>query len=191
MKRYFPWILLILLVPSLARAAESVAAAIGDRVPTAILGVMPSDTPPGQRLPDLVFVAGYEVVGQPVPLDAAQAARLLAAVKAPGAFDSAEPEQKMMPAIAYRFGTAPDAVDLLVCFGCDKVAIVPSGADAIAGTQHLTQPARDALLGLAKELLPKDEAIQELPKVRSEKPAPPPAVPIPQDAPRAGQPPAR
>jgi len=182
------WALCIL--PILFHIAPALAASplavLGDRAPTAILRVMPSYAPPNQRLPEFAFIAGYEVIGQPVPLDAGQASALLAAVKAPDAFDDTEPEQRMMPGISYRFGAGADAIEMLVCFGCDKVAIIPPGADKISDTLHITQPTRDALLGLAKKLLPNDEAIQSLPKVRATKPVPPPSVPVPKDAPRAG-----
>ena len=94
----------------------------------------------------------------------------------------------MRPGVAYRFGTGADAVDLLVCFSCDKVAFIQPGADTVGIVHHITQPTRDALLSLAKELLPQDEAIQELPKVRGTHPVPAPYAPLPKDAPRPGQP---
>jgi hypothetical protein len=173
---------LVLLVPS--RAAEPIASIIGQRAPTAILRTMPSDTPPNQRLAGLVFIAGYEVIGQPFPLSAAQANRLDAAMKDPDACDTTQNEEHMRPGVAYRFGSGADAVDLLVCFSCDKIAAIPPGAGAITTTHHITQATRDVLLGLAKELLPQDEAIQELPRIRSEHPIPPPPAPVPRDAPR-------
>jgi hypothetical protein len=174
--------LAMIIAPS--HAEDSIAAIIGQRAPTAILRIMPDDTPPNQRMPGLSFIAGYEVIGQPIPLSAEQAARLAAAIKDPAAFDGAQNEEHMRPGVAYRFGTGADAVDMLVCFSCDKIAVVPPGAAAITSTHHIAQATRDTLLGIAKELLPKDEAIQELPRVRSVHPIPPPAVPVPKDAPR-------
>ena len=180
--------LLVGLTMATATAAGTVAELIGDRAPTAILRIVPDETPKNQRLDGLIFLAGYEAVGQPATPDPAQAARLAAMVRNPGSFDDTEPEAKMRPGVAYRFGTGADAVDMLVCFSCDKVAVIPAGHDAIGLSAHITQPARDVLLGLAKELLPRDEAIQELPRIRSIKAVPAPAVPVPANAPRPGKP---
>ncbi len=163
---------------------ESAAGLIGQRLPTTILRTMPSDTPPNQRLAGLNFIAGYEVIGQPVPLSAAQAGRLAETMKNPAACDTTQNEERLRPGVAYRFGSGADAVDLLVCFSCDKIALVPPGAVGIASTHHITQATRDVLLGLAKELLPQDEAVQELPRVRSDHPIPPPPAPVPKDVPR-------
>ncbi len=171
-----------------ARAGDiSIAQLIGARAPTAILRIIPDETPPNQRLDSLVFLAGYQAVGDPVSLNPAQAARLAAMVQAPASFNDTEPEAKMRPGVAYRFGTGADAVHMLVCFSCDKVAVIPPGKDAVGLSAHLTQPARDVLLALAKELLPQDDAIQELPRIRSEHAVPPPPAPVPKDAPRPGQ----
>lgn len=172
----------------LALHASELAEAIGDRPATAVLRTMPSHTPPNHRLPGLTFLAGYEVIGDAVPVSAEQSAALVAQLKKPDATRAPLNEERMRPGIAYHFGEGDDAVNLLVCFSCDKVAIVPPGQDAIAHTLPIAQPTRDALLDLAKVLLPKDEAIQELPRVRNPKPAPPPAAPIPADAPRPGGP---
>lgn len=176
-----------LLLP-VALPASPLADAIGDRPATAILRTMPSHTPPNHRLKDLTFLAGYEVIGEPVPVPAERSAALVAQLKTPDAAKAPLNEEKMRPGVAYRFGEGPEAVNLLVCFSCDKVAIVLPGEDAIAHTLPIAQPTRDALLDLAKELLPKDEAIQELPRVRNPRPVPPPAAPIPADAPRPGEP---
>jgi hypothetical protein len=153
---------------------------------------MLNPTPESQRLPDIAYVAGYEVLGKPVALPAAGAAKLAELVGNPDAFtqpaddEKEDPGTAYRPGVVYRFGTDRDAVDLLVCFSCDKVAVVPAGATAIAGIRDITQPARDVLLGLARETLPGDEALQALPRVRSKKPVPPPPVPVPKDAPAAG-----
>ncbi len=171
-----------------ARAATPVADLLGGRAPTAILRTMPSDTPPNQRLDGLAFIAGYEAIGAPVPIPAEKAAALAARLKDPGSTDAENNDEHMRPGVAYRFGAGADAVDVLVCFSCDKIAVLPAGAPAITETFHLTQATRDVLLDLAKQLLPEDEAIQELPRVRRVHPAPPPDVPVPADAPRPGQP---
>lgn len=157
--------------------------AIGDRAPTTILRMIPDMVPVGQQLASLLFIGGYQAIDRDgVPLTPDQAARLSAAVKAPGAFDTTEPEAKMRPGITYRFGAGADAVDMLVCFSCDKVSLVPVGKDTIAATGHIAQATREVLLSIAKEALPKDEAIQELPAVRSENAVPAPAVPVPEGA---------
>jgi hypothetical protein len=179
-------LVLIALAPG-AHADDSISAAIGNRAPTAILRVMPDETPKNQQLDGHVFLASYEVIGEPVPIPADRAAELVKLVATPTAFALVQKDDRLRPGVAYRFGSGADAVDLLVCFSCDKVAVAPAGAEAITGTHRITQPARDVLLGLAKTLLPGDEAIQELPKVRGTHPVPPPAVPIPKDAPRPGQ----
>jgi len=171
-----------------AHADDSVRAVIGNRAPTAILRVMPDETPKNQQLAGLTFLAGYEVIGQPVPIPAGRASELAKLITTPTAFALVQKDDNLRPGVAYRFGSGADAVDLLVCFSCDKVAVAPAAAETISGTHRITQPARDVLLGLAKELLPGDEAIQELPKVRGTHPVPPPAVPIPKDAPRPGEP---
>ncbi len=167
--------------------AQEKPAAIADwtsgRAPAAILRTMPSATPPNQRLAGLTFIAGYEIIGQPIPLPTPEAARLAAITDTPSAFGPTQNEEEMRPGVAYRFGSGEDAVDLLVCFSCDKAAIVPVGAETLAATRHITQAARDVLLEIAKQLLPDDEAIQALPRVRSEKPVPPPPIPLPANLP--------
>jgi len=170
-----------------AHADDSISAAIGNRTPTAILRVMPDETPKNQQLDGRVFLASYEVIGKPVPIPTDHAAELAKLVATPTAFALVQKDDRLRPGVAYRFGSGADAVDLLVCFSCDKVAVAPAGVEAITGTHRITQPARDVLLGLAKELLPGDEAIQELPKVRGTHPVPPPVVPIPKDAPRPSE----
>jgi hypothetical protein len=178
---------LLLLAPALA-AEPPVATLLGNRPATVILRTMPSDTPSNQRLDGLTFIAGYQVIGDPVPIPPEKAAALAAALESPVAFDAASNDQHMRPGVAYRFGTGADAVYLLVCFSCDKVTFIRPGADTPGTMHHITQTTRDTLLGLAKALLPQDEAIQELPKVRGTHPAPPPYAPIPKDAPKPGQP---
>jgi hypothetical protein len=174
------------------RAADAPAQILAGWSPAEILRIMPSDTPPNQRLAGLAFVAGYEVIGQPVSIPAEKSAALLAALTDPAAFTVEKNEEHMRPGVAIRFRpTGPTdktaILNLLVCFSCDKVALIPPGAGAITATYQIAQPTRDALLGLSKELLPGDEAIQALPKIRSKSAIPPPAAPIPADAPRAGQ----
>lgn len=182
------FLLLLTVALPLRAATEDPSALLGDRQPTVILRTMPSDTPPNQRLDGLAFIAGYQVIGDPAPIPAEKAAALRAALESPTAFDAASNDEHMRPGVAYRFGAGKDAIDVLVCFSCDKVALIPPGADRITTVHHITQATRDVLLDTAKALLPQDEAIQELPKVRGTHPAPPPYAPVPKDAPRPGQP---
>ncbi|MGH8047375.1 MAG: hypothetical protein ACREKL_09025 [Chthoniobacterales bacterium] len=159
---------------------------VGDRTPMLAQRTMISPTPAGQRLPDLTYIGGYEAIGKPVTLSKEQSAQLAALLKNPGNFASGGPKLcGFRPGVAFRFGSGDDAVDLLVCFSCDEVAAVPYGKAELMNT-GFPQATRDILLSLAKALFPNDEAIQALPKVRSENPAPPPAAPVPEDAPRPG-----
>jgi hypothetical protein len=179
---------LLLACATVAQAAEKpLAALVGDRAPASIQRTMTSPTPKTQLSPSLTYVADYEVIGATVSLSEAQSARLAALLKNPASFTTAG--QKFCgfrPGVAYRCGTGSKAIDLLVCFSCDEIAVVPLNGSIVA-SYSVPQPARDVLLGLAKELLPNDEAIQALPKIRSAHPVPPPAVPVPKDAPRQGQ----
>jgi len=175
-----------------AHADELITRTVGDRPATLILRTMLSATPEGQRLGDVSYIAGYEVIGKSVAIPPAAAEKLAALVKNPAAFErpaeneKPAPDTLYRPGVAYRFGTDKGFVDLLVCFSCDKIAIVPMGSAWIAAIRDVTQPARDVLLGVAKELLPGDEALQALPRVRSKSPAPPPPAPVPADAPKPG-----
>jgi hypothetical protein len=178
----------LLAIITLRAAEPPVATLLGQLPATAVLRTMPSDTPANQRLDGLAFIAGYQVIGDPVPIPAEKSAALRTALESPTAFTATTKDEIMRPGVAYRFGTGADAVDLLVCFSCDKVAFIRPGADTVGIVHHITQPTRDVLLDLAKELLPQDEAIQELPKVRGTRLVPPPYAPIPKDAPRPGQP---
>ncbi len=190
--RFTPFALSILLALSVlpTRAADDtgIVKTLGDRAPTAILRMIPDFVPPNQRLATLSFIGGYQAIDAGVPLTAGQAARLAAAVAADHAFTNTEPEAKMRPGVTYRFGSGANAIDMLVCFSCDKVSLVAPGKDDVLATGHIVQTTRDVLLGIAKEALPKDEAIQELSRVRSESAAPAPAVPVPDGA-RRPQPP--
>jgi hypothetical protein len=86
---------------------------------------------------------------------------------------------KFRPGLSLRSGAGSEQQDLLVCFACDELAVVPAGGKMQA-IYAFDQPTRDTLLNLAKALLPDDEAIQELPAVRRDKAAPaPPAQSLP------------
>jgi len=167
----------------LAAAPDPLSALVGSREPMLLQRVTPSDTPDYQRFPGSTYIGDYEVIGEGVSIPAAQASALLQVLRNPAAFESGvKVKCAFRPGVAYRCGTGKDAIDLLVCFACDEVAVVPLGGRQIA-IYHMPQSSRDVLLGVAKQLLPNDEAIQELPKVRRESPAPPPPAPIPKDLP--------
>lgn len=169
----------LLAIAAVTGNAQTVAELIGDRAPTAILRMMPSDTPANERFAELEYIAGFEVIGEAVPLGSANANAIAEIVKTPEAFVTGEIEKKMRPGVAYRFGSGDDAVDMLVCFSCDKIGIVRHGEESIVLMQDIPQSTRDVLLSVAKAALPNDEAIQELPRIRSKNPIPPPAVPVP------------
>lgn len=171
----------------MAADPESLSAQVGSREPVLLQRVTPSDTPDYQRLPGSTYIGDYEVVGEAVSIPATQAAALLQVLRVPAAFESGvKVKCAFRPGVAYRCGEGKDAIDLLVCFACDEVAVVPLGGQQVA-TYHMPQSSRDVLLGVAKQLLPNDEAIQELPKVRRESPAPPPPAPLPKDLPSHSQ----
>lgn len=196
MKRFAFFAGLLVACAALGRADDLVSKAVGDRPATQILRTMLNPTPESQRLGDVTYVAGYEILGSALALPPDAAARLAGMVKAPDSFteppaeEKADPGTAYRPGVAFRFGTEKDAVYLLVCFSCDKVAVVPAGGQWIAGVRDVAQPARDVFLGVAKQMLPQDEAVQALPRVRSKNPVPPPAVPIPGNAPKPGDAPA-
>ena len=171
-------LLLSAVLPASAIAAD-LPALLGDRAPEGIRRTMLQPTPVAQQLAGLLFLGGYEAIGQPVALTPAQRDRLTAALRAPGAFDGEKNDEVMRPGVAYRFGAGADFIDLLVCFSCDRVAVVPANAAEPTALFHLAQPTREALLDVAKEALPTDEAIQELPRIRGKRPVPPPPAPTP------------
>jgi hypothetical protein len=173
--------------PILAAGPEPLSALLGSREPVLLQRVTPSDTPDYQRLPGSTYIGNYEVVGEEVSIPAAQASALLQVLRVPAAFESGvKVKCAFRPGVAYRCGAGEDAIDLLVCFACDEVAVVPLGGQQVA-IYHMPQSSRDVLLGVAKQLLPDDEAIQELPKVRRASPAPPPPAPLPKDLPSHSQ----
>lgn len=168
--------ILLLAIPLLAQAAP-ISEILGDRAPTEIRRIIPSETPTNLRLEGIDFIAAYEVIGEPTPLASDQATTVRELTTDPAAFDSdGEATCKFRPGVAVRYGADADVIDLLVCFACDEVATVPLGGEV---TQLATMPqsSRDALLSLAKAALPRDEAIQELPTIRREGTATPPYAP--------------
>lgn len=170
---------LLLILPGLAAAQNAVTALLGDRAPVSVRRTMLEPTPVAQQLAGLLFSGGYEVIGAPVDLTPAQIERLQAAIRLPDAFSGEKNEEKMRPGVLYRFGSGEQAIDLLVCFSCDRVALAPQGVEKPTELFHLSQGTREALLEVAKEALPADEALQAVPRVRSKNPVPPPPAPTP------------
>ncbi|MGC1481268.1 MAG: hypothetical protein WA771_12230 [Chthoniobacterales bacterium] len=168
--------LVALAFPILA-PAEPISEVIGDRKATEIRRIIPAETPEAQRLPELSYIAGYEILGDPEILTTEQTATLEALTAKPDAFESdGEATCKLRPGVALRFGSESDAIDMLVCFACNEVAAVPLDR-TITQLALMPQSSRDVLLGIAKAALPEDEAIQELPEVRREGAAPAPYAP--------------
>ncbi len=171
---------LLVLALSVTVHAEPISDVLGDRAPTEIRRIIPSETPTHLRLDGIEFIAGYEVIGQPIALTTDQIATLEDLTTDPAAFDSdGVATCKFRPGIALRYGAGEDVIDLLVCFACDEVASVPTGQD-VTQLAIIPQSTRDVLLDLAKTALPDDSAIQELPDVRRKGAAPPPFAPTPQ-----------
>jgi hypothetical protein len=65
------------------------------------------------------------------------------------------------PHIAYRVWSGQDSILVFICFDCDAVGIVPDEHDA-AIRVHDDDPARPALLKLAKQAFPVEKSIQDL-----------------------------
>jgi len=153
---------------------------IGDRVPTHLLRVIPSETPAHLRFaPE--YIDQFEVLGgAPVPIPVADQGDLKSVLANENGFGPLRPDRcKFRPGLSLRSGAGSEQQDLLVCFACDELAVVPAGGK-IEAIYAFDQPTRDTLLNLAKALLPDDEAIQELPAVRRDKAAPaPPAQSLP------------
>jgi hypothetical protein len=171
-------------------AEKSLAEIASDRMPTIAQRTMITATPPEQRISGVTYIDDYEVIGKSVELSKEQSAQLAALLKNSASFADDGPKKcGFRPGVAFRLGSGDDAIDLLVCFSCNEVAAVPHGRSAVMAV-GFPQATRDVLLPLAKALFADDEAIQALPKVRSEHPAPPPAAPVPADAPKPGDAPA-
>ena len=66
------------------------------------------------------------------------------------------------PGLACRVWSGKESILVLVCFHCDEVAIIPDEAHSDVRRYGESDPARPALLRLAKAALPHDREIQEL-----------------------------
>lgn len=150
---------------------------IAGRVPGKLLRVMPGETPVHLRYAQ-EYIDQYEVIGSsPVTIPADAQDVLKSVLDNEAGFGPLRPDRcKFRPGLSFRIGTGSDQLDLLVCFACDEIAVVPAGK-SVQAIYAFDQPTRDILLNLSKSLLPSDEAIQELPAVRRDKAAPPPPAP--------------
>lgn len=145
------------------RSWETLAAAIPEARRVEIMGLMPSYAPPTLRLPDLTYIAGYEVVYAPRDVDPASAATLAAVLGERGYFTPGTPEARFLPAIALRFhGTKGQPLAVLVCFGCSTIGVAAPEGDEVT-VFKMNERATGELLAIAKKLLPEDRGIQELP----------------------------
>lgn len=170
-------------VPDVPISDQPISAWLGDRtLPTLLLRVMPGATPQNQRYaPE--YIDSWEVIGgSPAEIPAADGEILSGLLQGGEGFEPLRPDRcKFRPGLSFRSGETDADFDLLVCFACDEVGVVPRESNKLVAVYAFDQPTRDVLLDLAKRLLPDDEAIQELPPVRRDTTARPPSVPIPED----------
>ncbi len=169
--------------PALPVSDKPFAQWLGGNMPTQLLRVMPGETPTHLRYaPE--YIDQYEVIGTgPVEIPPSARETLKETLANSGGFGALRTDRcKFRPGLSLRAGAGADQIDLLVCFACDEIGIVPSG-QPLQALYSFDQATRDVLLNLAKTLLPQDEAIQELPTIRRDKAAPPlPAPRLPEPA---------
>jgi len=155
---------------------------LGGNMPTQLLRVMPGETPTHLRYaPE--YIDQYEVIGTgPVEIPPTARETLKETLANSSGFGALRTDRcKFHPGLSLRAGAGKDQIDLLVCFACDEIGIVPGG-QPLQVLYSFDQPTRDVLLNMAKSLLPQDEVIQELPGVRRDKtasPLPAPRLPEP------------
>jgi len=149
---------------------------LGGAEPTRLSRVMPGETPDNLRHAD-EYIGRYEVLPGTVALPPAWIEKLAPVLANASAFGELRPDRcRFRPGVALRATTG----DLLICFACDEIGVVPEDGKLVA-VYSFDQATRDALLSLSKQLLPDDEAIQELPEVRRDT-APPPIPALPPGA---------
>lgn len=105
-------------------------------------------------------IAGYKITSEPVKLSDAQVKRLAEILANPGtySFDRAK-GCEFLPGVALRTTAGKQEVVILLCFGCNELAIYVGGKQV--GHEDMDN-ARGKLGALVKELFPKDEEIAEL-----------------------------
>lgn len=150
---------------------------LGNRAPSELFRVMPGETPAHLRYaPE--YIDQYEVIGTgPVAIPENVQVTLKKAFQNNAAFGPLRIDRcKFRPGLSVRAGEGTDRMDFLICFACDEIGVVPMG-QPLQALYSFDQPTREILLNMAKQLLPNDEAIQELPAIRRDKAAPPPPAP--------------
>jgi hypothetical protein len=105
-------------------------------------------------------VAGYEITSEPVKLTDAQIQQLAGILADPRtySFDIAK-GCEFLPGVALRTTAGKQDVVILLCFGCNELAIYVGGKHV--GHEDMDN-ARGKLGALAKELFPNDKEIAEL-----------------------------
>ena len=129
--------------------------------------ILKADKVEAYRLKDQFFkekLSEYEASAGPIKLDAKQAQSLSQTV---AAYDSYEREtpKGCEPVFGVRttFSRGDQQVDVVYCFECQILAVYHQGK-RVGGGQF--DPAQRKLEALAKQMFPKDEAIQGLGKKR-------------------------
>ncbi|MFY8216303.1 MAG: hypothetical protein ACOVMP_06845, partial [Chthoniobacterales bacterium] len=104
---------------------KSLAEWIGDRTPTHMLRVIPSETPAHLRFaPE--YIDQFEVLGgAPVPIPSADQAVLKSLLASESGFGPLRPDRcRFRPGLSLRSGAGSEQQDLLICFACDEIAVV-------------------------------------------------------------------
>ena len=105
-------------------------------------------------------ILGYPITSEPVQLTPEQIKTLAAILADPGTykFDVAK-GCEFLPGVALRTTAGKQPVVILLCFGCDELAIYVGGKRV--GHEDFDN-ARGKLAALAKQIFPKDDEIQSL-----------------------------
>lgn len=113
-------------------------------------GPWPSGKPAGPAL------HGYPVLSGPVPVDADAAVRLVRVLRRADTylFDAAK-GCVFSPGVVVRFTRGERSVDVLLCFSCDELSVVPGGREDF-------DAARPELVTWVKRAFPADAALQAL-----------------------------
>jgi hypothetical protein len=103
---------------------------------------------------------GYPITGEPVHLTPQQIEALAKILANPGtySFDIAK-GCEFLPGVALRTTAGKQEVVILLCFGCDELAIYVGGRRV---GQEDFDNARGKLVTLVKEIFPKDDEVQSL-----------------------------
>ncbi len=124
------------------------------------MGLMPSHSPPNMRLPDLPYVAGYEVVFASRPVAAPEQERIKAVLDQEEWFTPTK-AARFLPAVALRLHGGGRPLDLILCPGCSTAGVVEADGEQVR-IFDVDGAAMAELLALAKKIFPEDRALQEL-----------------------------